>query len=363
MSSVSFNGADAVTRGKWKTAYGSEGCYLPGVASSDPNYATILPRSAMTWTWTTTTSDVRALRKPAASDSAAACWFAASAFTIDINLADSASHRIALYFLDWDRQGRGQTIEVMDIASGSVLDSRTLTGFGEGQYLSWTLRGRVRFRITCTAGPNAVVSGLFFGGGIVTAAKFIQTDTRTQGSWNGVYGSQGYRIIGDSANDPAYAKLTTSGAQSWIWQQSSSDARALPGTQSTGRIAACWYTPTSLTLDVNFTDGAAHRLSLYFLDWDSAGRSQKVEVLDADTGAVLDTRTVSSFVGGQYLSWDLSGSIRFRLTRLSGANAVVSGIFFGAPVSNSASVITSRDGTERIISLARAWRSSTRMVR
>ena len=64
-------------------------------------------------------------------------------------------------------------------------------------------------------------------------------------------------------------------------------------------------------------------------DWDTNSRSQKIEVLDAATGAVLDTRTVSGFGSGVWLSWDLAGAVQFRFTRLSGANAVLNGVFLG----------------------------------
>jgi hypothetical protein len=51
-------------------------------------------------------------------------------------------------------------------------------------------------------------------------------------------------------------------------------------------------------------------------------------VIDPASGTVLDTRTISSFHNGIYLSWNVSGHVRFRVTCLSGANAVVSGLFF-----------------------------------
>ena len=54
-----------------------------------------------------------------------------------------------------------------------------------------------------------------------------------------------------------------------------------------------------------------------------------MEALDAATGAVLDTRTVSGFQGGTYLSWTLTGNVRFRITNAGGSNAVLGGVFFG----------------------------------
>ena len=45
--------------------------------------------------------------------------------------------------------------------SETVLDTRTIAGFTGGQYWTWTVRGAVRFRITRTAGANAVMSAVF----------------------------------------------------------------------------------------------------------------------------------------------------------------------------------------------------------
>ena len=62
-----------------------------------------------------------------------------------------------------------------------------------------------------------------------------------------------------------------------------------------------------------------------------------MDLLNASTGAVLDSRTVSSFSGGQYLVWDLSGNVTFRISDLTGSNAVLSGLFFDSPPANAPS--------------------------
>jgi hypothetical protein len=65
------------------------------------------------------------------------------------------------------------------------------------------------------------------------------------------------------------------------------------------------------------------------LDWDNyLGRSQRIDILDANNN-LLDTRSISSFTGGQYLVWNLSGHIILRITNTTPpSNAVLSGIFF-----------------------------------
>ena len=48
---------------------------------------------------------------------------------------------------------------------------------------------------------------------------------------------------------------------------------------------------------VNVVDGVAHDVALYLLDFDNLGRSQRIDLLNATTQAVLDTRTVTAFGG------------------------------------------------------------------
>ena len=62
----------------------------------------------------------------------------------------------------------------------------------------------------------------------------------------------------------------------------------------------------------------------------SMGRVERIEVLDATTGVVLDTRTGANFGGGQYWVWDIAGRVRFRITNTGPGNAVLSGVFIDA---------------------------------
>jgi len=163
---------------------------------------------------------------------------------------------------------------------------------------------------------------------VVPTASFIKQDMTTQGNWIGTYGSQGYDVIGKAASLPSYATVTPAGQASCTWAASSTDPRALQDASGTGRIAACWYSYSSFTVDVNLTDGQTHDLELYFLDWDSTARGETVQISNASTGAVLDTETVTSFHSGVYLDWAVSGNVDIRVTHQAGANAVLSGLFF-----------------------------------
>ncbi|HAF14766.1 MAG TPA: hypothetical protein DCK99_13940, partial [Blastocatellia bacterium] len=98
------------------------------------------------------------------------------------------------------------------------------------------------------------------------------------------------------------------------------------------RLAARWDSNSFITIDLNLTDGATHRLAIYGLDWDGNNRAERIDVLDAASNTVLDTRNISSFNGGEYLVWDISGHVKITVNKTGGKSAVVSGLYFGGPV-------------------------------
>ena len=119
----------------------------------------------------------------------------------------------------------------------------------------------------------------------------------------------------------------------YYWTTSTTDLRGLQYADParTDRFAACWYSDPwqdPLVLNVNMPS-TPERVSLYLLDWDRLGRQERIDVVDAGTGAILDSRTVNDLTGGVYETWNISGSVQFVITNLAGpnANAVVSGIF------------------------------------
>ena len=163
------------------------------------------------------------------------------------------------------------------------------------------------------------------------AAQFVTTDTTTQGNWQGVYGGDGWNIAGNSISYPSYALVSRQGAEEYTWTASTSDPRALqlPGS-ATGRVASGWLFIAGLSLDVNLTDGNSHQVALYCLDWNGHGRAEQIDILDADSGAVLDSRSVSSFAQTpQYLVWNLQGHVTIQATLTAGPNGAVSALFFG----------------------------------
>ncbi len=332
---AAFLTTDTTTSGSWKSSYGADGANVIDDTANYPAYVAVTPAANSNYIWTSSTTDTRALQKVTAGDRIAACWYTFSNFTIDLAFNDSNTHRVALYLLDWDGYagGRSERIDILD-ANNNVLDTRNASGFSNGQYLVWNLSGHVIVRVTNTNGSsNAVLSGLFFGGGTTQTAgtaSFVKTDTTTKGTWKTVYGLDGANIIGDVATSPAYATASPAGTSTYVWTNTSSDTRALQEQVQSNRIAACWYASSSFTIDLSFSDANIHPVELYFLDWDSygGGRAERIDILDVNNN-VLDTRSLSGFSGGQYLMWNLSGHVIVRVTNTNAAsNAVVNGVFY-----------------------------------
>ncbi len=162
----------------------------------------------------------------------------------------------------------------------------------------------------------------------------VGTDTTTGGSWRGTYGANGYDIAADTSATnpklPSYATLSVTGASTYTWAKTTTATNALENAANTGRTATTWYSATTMSFNLDFTDGQTHKVSLYAVDFDKLNRSEQVQVINAATGAVLSTLTLSSFTGGEYVSVrNLSGNVVIKVTNLNPkVNAVVSGIFF-----------------------------------
>lgn len=328
---------DATTQGAWNGAYGGDGFLLANGPSYVPSYVAANVSGASSYTWAPQTLDPRALQSGLNATSQMAAAYTANNFNINLNFTDGLSHRVSLYLLDYDTSTRSETITIRDANSAAILDTETISNFHNGLYATWNLQGAVTINVKTTAGASAVISGIFFGPpGVLltppiksfTEAKNFTVDKTTQGTWLGRYGSAGYTI----ANGPSStSNALVSGAINYTWAGQTSDPRALqsnPG--GTNRIASAFtqYPGSSFKINVYVPSGQTQRVALYLLDWDNAGRTEKITITDLSTGAVLDTQTVSGFQNGQYASWVITGSAVLTITPVGSSSPVVSGIFF-----------------------------------
>jgi hypothetical protein len=358
-AAATFISTDKTTEGSWMGVYGADGYDLANglqfPSGGSLPYGTYAVQGQTNYTWPLSVGNpTAALETDSVGDRVAATWYNSSTFSLDVNLTDGKQHQVALYLLDYDNKGRNETIQLKDTSSGNVLDTRiiadattntTSTNFVNGSYLIWNVSGHITITVTRNSGPNAVVAGIFFGGKTVAvappAATFTGSDTSTQGNWIGTYGADGYWVDRGGQSLPSYdPTLAVKGENEWTWAQSTSDVRAAEtGTDGTSsRIAASWYNSTPFTFDVNVIDGQTHQVALYVIDWDNQARNETIEILDANSNAILDQRivpdtststTAGNFVNGIYLRWNISGHVTIKVIANKNPNAVVAGIFFG----------------------------------
>ncbi len=274
----------------------------------------------------TQTSDVLSLSGPSTGTAGAAQTFTAT--VLGPNGQTDATYIGTIHFSSTDSQASlpaNYTFTAAD--AGKRTFSATLETTGTQ---SMTATDTASQNITGTASVTVVSAA---------SATLVKTDSATQGNWIGAYGSQGFNIIGNSSTYPSYATVSVAGQTSTTWASPTTDPGALQTPGGASRIAACWYSGTSFTVNVNLTDGKAHDIAIYAFDWPDFGRSEQIQVLSAATGAVLDTETISNFSGGLYLQWNMTGNVIIQFSGMGGYNAVLSGLFFD-PASNIQSVAT-----------------------
>ncbi len=359
-SAATFVRSDSGTQGNWKNVYGTQGVAVADTtANSVPSYATFTPEGQATYTWTNNGTEARDMQVAWSSpvnQRQASCWYTTnSGYDLNVNFTDGNTHQFALYALDWDYQNRGEQIQIVDATSNAVLDTRTISNFTTGIYLVWNIKGHVRLNVTVTGGQDAVASAVFFdpaaalSTGATSTASFVKNDGTTIGNWHGVYGADGYSIPNDSQKTPSYGTLAVQNQTNYTWNANPTNPTAPQNGANTGRIASTWYSASNFLFDVNLTDGKTHQVGLYALDWDSYQgiRTETVQVLDATTGAVLDSRSSANFTGGVYFLWNVTGHVKVKVINNFGGTAVISGIFFDtAKGSGAASFVSSDTSTQ-----------------
>jgi hypothetical protein len=160
--------------------------------------------------------------------------------------------------------------------------------------------------------------------------RFIASNSTRGGTWKGIVGLDGQIVAYETPGLPSSASISFSGANTWVWSFPTMSPAALERPYQNERIATTWY-GSSISANVTLRDTAAHRVSLYCVDFDNAGRSQRVEIVDPTTGALLDSTEISGFSGGLWLEYEITGSFVVKLTQGAGPNAVLSGMFFDRP--------------------------------
>ncbi len=340
-----FVGADTTRQGSWVGFYGTQGAYVVGDTTSlSTPFVTATQVGGSPVIVQNDSSNPAALQR--ATDPArrvSAYEGAAVTESIDLDFTDGLSHRTRLYLYDADKRKRSEVVSVVDAATGTVLDTRGVADFTKGEYLSWDLQGAVDLVITDNSGTGAgaAYSGLFFDPTDDKPVTALSTDGSTAGSaWRNTYGSQGDYIYGDNNVNTLPAYVTTFsnvGGTLTTLKADTGDTHALQRNYDlTHNIEAYESAAGHQDINVGFSDSILHTVTLYLADYNNKKRAERVQVIDAASGTVLVTQDFPSFKNGLFVSYNVTGSVTFRITRTAGPDAVVSGVFFDAPFGENA---------------------------
>ncbi len=333
---------DTTTGGSWAGVYGSQGVYLPGDSTSLLNGAKITVSGATQKVISSDTSEASAPRRLSAYTSGnIANGFIApltsnSTITTNITFTDTQTRRISLYMADTQKQTTGASrVDVYD-TTGRLLNSQVVSDFSKGKYVRFDTPGSVKVNITTLSGRPATLSGVFIDGTTTNFAKDttsagaqIASDFKTSGTFLGTYGTNGVYIPGFSG------RLSATGTHTDVVSGSTTSLTALQQpTNSINRVVGNLDIGDSSTISLISGTGAEsdstslRKVSVYAVDFENQKIVEKVELINNVTGAVLARQYLADFKNGKYVTFGVVGNVSIKVTRLSDANAVVSGVFF-----------------------------------
>jgi glucose/arabinose dehydrogenase len=157
-----FQGEDDQTEGHWEPAYGSEGSWLPGrtASISDELDAQMNGPRLQAGAIDASPNDLRLLQDAGSGRRNPNLWMAGSWIEISLSVPLGSPVNCSLYFFNPDQDG-SEEIDWYDVNSGKLLDSQTISDLGSSKYLTWTVSGSLRVRISSIGSPFTSLGGVF----------------------------------------------------------------------------------------------------------------------------------------------------------------------------------------------------------
>jgi len=334
-------------QGDWVGSYGADGYALAGWnGTSSTSDIVVLPNATLTleqgdrYVWSTSTTDVRALRHPDLNQRKAATWFHNSQLRLRLDFAAAYTGTLHIYAVDWDTTTRRQSVTVNDGTTSKTIAMNS--SYNVGAWLHYPISvaagGVVRITADYVAGYNANIDGIFLGG---------PSAPPLPGNWVGKYGADGYALAAwngtsgtsDLVSMPK-AALTIEQGNRYVWGNPTTDPRGLQSPDQSQRRAATWFHDSQLRIRLDFPAAYTGILHLYVVDWDTTTRRQNLTVTDGTT--TTNTSMTSSYNAGTWLHYPISvgaaGIVRITANYVAGYNPNIDGIFLGGSGSAPATV-------------------------
>ncbi|HVL11607.1 MAG TPA: hypothetical protein VM529_03530 [Gemmata sp.] len=193
---------------RWNEYGGADGYNLFGAVAVNSPIAS-WAFGILSHVWAPNTGDKRAVRVTDKS-AIAACRYMADKFAFTVQ----KTGLLSLYFLDWDRNGREQLVEIVDLNTLEVLDAQTVASFENGAMLQWETTRSVGVRITKTKGTNGVISAVLLGGPV--EVDWQEGPPPPAADWDSAFVSQSVPTILEADQVfKASVTLRNTGAKQW----------------------------------------------------------------------------------------------------------------------------------------------------
>jgi hypothetical protein len=129
------------------------------------------------YTWSSSTTDQRALQSPYAGSREMTTYYSPSQVKVQLSFTSAYKGNLHLYAVDWDGHQRRETITVNDGTTTQTIPIST--DFDQGAWVTVPINvaagGTVSIAVTRDAGANALLSGIMLGGSGPTPQPSTQT--------------------------------------------------------------------------------------------------------------------------------------------------------------------------------------------
>ena len=161
-----------------------------------------------------------------------------------------------------------------------------------------------------------------------TAGKYIGYDAQTRGEWEGFYGEKAVLIAGGQLLQPQPVSGQIGVLDpSWHWDYINSGDGRLFAVSDAELTQSSWQGAETIQVRIPADGKGVQRLGVFSIDSERKKIHQNVEILDANSGAVLRSVRIGSFYNGIYLNFEINGPVILRVRRVAGPHATMSGIF------------------------------------
>jgi len=160
-----------------------------------------------------------------------------------------------------------------------------------------------------------------------STAAFVGRDTETGGAYAGRFGRTAAWIPQVTGDGPQAGFALNVSGRPFAWSQASDDPRVLRQGGSGLTPATCWFEDAEVRLQVTPPDGAPYQLTLYVLDYDRNGRSERLSLRDRLGELDSQSVTVDEAGMGVYVSWQVTGPVSAVVAKQAGYNVTLSGVF------------------------------------